>query len=406
MKRSICLAAVACIGLAGCATSPEPQWLTDARAREAEPMPPQTIGSEDRFFRARVPAKLAGPIVRTGDIYHVQLEVGTETPIECFVYQEELDSAASLSMISSGTFEAISNVSEVDYKEIGELDAGAIVGSPFLYVDWLYRARVGDSVQVGGIKHLTAQKRGRTVHCLHNEVGYTQTFRRAVRGLIESLEYQQPRKSEPHFTQVSTLTIKGTPVGYEHVTLVRDESGTTRVDVRTALLMPVDRETIAATDSVAVEFAEPDGDLIEQVFVETENGELVTQLTLVPGSQGVWEASGMFKSKPVAAQIRPGAHPTTWLGEALTLRQALARDGIGSEVTLVRWIPGADPTHLLDETLSIEEELDQERYGARLVVAGLEAALVVDIQGSIETASIDMGFGNMDFERVYVGGDF
>ena len=163
--KQLCSILVLCIGLAGCAsTAFEPQWLSEARGRELELLPQQQIRSQDRFFRAMVPANLTAPIDRQEDAYHVRLDIGSEAAIDCWVYREGLDTASALAAFSDTTFEAISQtLGEVDYKRIQGVDAGAIGGSPFLSVDWLYRIGDGDSVQVGAVTHIAAQKGDQTV---------------------------------------------------------------------------------------------------------------------------------------------------------------------------------------------------------------------------------------------------
>ena len=77
--KQLCSILVLCIGLAGCAsTAFEPQWLSEARGRELEPLPQQQIRSQDRFFRAVVPANLTAPSDRQEDAYHARLDIGTE----------------------------------------------------------------------------------------------------------------------------------------------------------------------------------------------------------------------------------------------------------------------------------------------------------------------------------------
>ena len=219
---------------------------------------------------------------------------------------------------------------------------------------------------------------------------------------IRMLRYAKPRGARPYFSQVSTLTIKGMRVGVEHTTLTRDQDG----DTRTALLIPVSSDTLQSSDTYAVEFAEPDGDLLNQVHVESANGELVTHLKLDPSSGGNWRVGGTLQTKPISGEIQTSGRPTSWLGEALALRRALADGGIGGEVTLMRWVPQADPLRLVAETLAIERQVDPERFGAKLTMAGIEADLVVDRKGSVASGSLDMGFGSMAIERVYMGGTF
>lgn len=392
--------------LLGCASTPEPDWLQALRAREADPLPQQRIQSPDGFFRARVPAKLAMPIQPGEGTYGVSLDIGTTAPVDCFVYREGIDFAGSLSGLSEETFAAISQqLGEVELRKVDRVDAGVLGKSPFLALDWLYRIQTQEGPRVGEVKHLVASKGGRGLYCQHNEVGYAGSFRRIVAELLGSLEYREPNGPEPHFSAVSTLSVRGMRVGIEHTLLTRDGKDT-RIDRRTSLLLPVTADALQVSDTFAVEFARPDGTLINQMHVESTNGELVSHLNLAPQPDGIWAVEGTFQGKPLSARIDAASRPSSWLGEALALRETLARSGAGAEITLARWMPEADPTRLIDETLSIGSPVDAERFAAKLAAADLEAELVVDRTGTVTAGSIDLGAASMSFERVYQGGAF
>jgi hypothetical protein len=392
---------------AGCASVPEPDWLGELRAREADPIASQAIASDDRYFRARVPARPQGGVTPVDDAYALRLDIGSETPMDCWIYREGLDFATSLAALSDSTFEAIGeSFGRVEQRQIEQVDAGVLAGHPYLSVDWLYRIATESGPQVGQIKHAIASKQGRGIYCQHNELGFARSFQRVLGGLLGSLEYDAPDDAEPYFTQVSTIAVQGMRVGLERTTLVRDEVGDTRVDTKTSLLVPVTSDTLQVSDTFAVEFARSDGSLINQVHVETSNGELVSQLELNPTGADGWEVEGTFQTKPVSARFRSASPPTSWLGEALALRRAIARTGVGSEIRLSRWVPQADPTRLVDETLSIERRVEADRFAARLAMEGLEADLVVGADGSVASGEVPMGFASLVIERVYVGGAF
>jgi hypothetical protein len=376
MHRSL-PAVLAVSVLLGCASTPEPDWLQALRDREAEPLPQLKVQSADRFLRAKVPAKRAGKIQQTEEGYGVSLDVGATAPVDCWVYRDGVDLAASISMLSQETFAAISlQLGEVEQRGVDRVDAGVIAGSPYVAIDWMYRLRAEGGPQVGQVKHLVAHKGGRAVYCQHNEVGYAKTFLRIVGSLLSSLEYREPNGPAPYFSEVSTMSIRGMNVGIEYTTLTRDGEGDTRVDTRTALLLPVTNDTLRASDTFGVEFARPDGTLIN------------------------------FQGKSLSTRIESAQAPSSWLGDAFAPRDTLAARGAGAEITLARWVPEADPTRLVDQTLSIGQPVGKERFAAKLAVAGLEADVVVDRKGTVASGTVDMGIASLDFHRVYAGGAF
>jgi hypothetical protein len=402
VNRLVCLLAVT--GLLACASPGEPEWLKEARMREGEALPQQAVRSTDRFFSARVPAKLVGAVERHEGAYALSLDIGSTAPVDCWVYRDGVDLATSIAALSEETFSAIAeHLGEVQIRRIERVDAGAMGGNPFLAIDWLYRLGAAGGPQVGQVKHLIASKDGRGVYCHHNEVGYAKTFRGVVAGLLESLQYAKPVAAKPYFSEVSTLSIRDLRVGVEHTTLVRDSEGDTRIDTRMSMLLPVTADTLQASDTMGVEFARPDGTLINQVHIESTASGLVSNLELAP-RRGGWSVEGTFQGKPLSVQIGSTSRPSSWLGEALALRKTLAKSG--TEVTLARWVPDADPTRLIDETLSIVGEVGPDRFAAKLAAAGLEADLVVDRKGTVASGSVDTGVAAMNFERVYESGAF
>jgi len=404
MTRVLFAVALATTAL-GCASVPEPDWVQALRAREAEPIAPQRLQSPDKYFRAQVPARLAVPVERDEEAYKVSLDVGAQAPVDCWVYRDDVDLAAAISALSEATFAAISEqLGKVDLREVDRVDAGVIAEGPFVALDWMYRAQTPDGPRIGQVKHLVASKDGRGLYCHHNEVGYTQTFRRVVGAMLESLEYQE-KGPKPYFTEVSTMSVRGMRVGVEYTTLVRDADRDVRIDTRTALLLPVTSDTLQVSDTVGVEFARPDGTLINQVHVESANGELVSNLKLDPVPGG-WAVEGTFQGKPLSTRIEATSPASSWLGDAFALRETLAEKGAGAELTLARWVPEADPTRLVDQTLSIGRAVDAQRFAAKLAMEGIEADLVVDREGTVASGSMDMGVASVDFERVYSGGKF
>lgn len=398
---------LALAGITGCATTQEPGWLAELRAREAEPLPAQTVDSPDRSFRVRVPAKLARSVQPEGEAYNVSLDVGTTAPIDCWVHPDALDFAASIASLSETTFTAIGQrFGEIDAREVGRVDAGVIGRHPFLAVDWMYRVQTERGPQVGQVKHLVASADGRGLYCQQNEVGYAETFRRVVGAMVTSLEFRESSGPAPYFTEVATMSIQGMQVGVQHTTLTLDADRDTRIDTWTSLLIPVTGDTLRASDSFEVEFSRPDGTLINQVHVESENGEVVTHLELNPQPDGGWGVDGTFQGRPLSTRIESASPLSSWLGDALTLRGALADGGPGTEVTTTRWVPNADPTRLLDGTLSIQRQIGPERFAARFDTEGLEGELVVDRQGGVAAGSMSLGAAEMEFERVYTGGSF
>ena len=414
MERSARIALLSALPLAmtlACASMPvsEPAWFTELRAREVGSQAKQRIQSKDRFFRASAPAKSVAPVAQVDDAYHVSLDIGTEAPIDCFVYSDGIDFASSVAQVSERAFESIGqSLGPVQRRAVDRVDAGVLAERPYLAADWMYQVQTAEGPKLGLVKHLVTSKEGRGLYCLHNEVGYHETFRSAVVSLLETLEYASPPVRKPYFSEITIMQLRGKKIGGTYTALSRDGEDT-RVDTHTFMLVPVSHDTLRASDSFDVEFARPDGSLINQIHVESEQGRVVSHLELNPAASEGWTVEGTFQEKQLSTRIGGEKAPGSWLSEAYAVRKALeAEFGPESRVELesTRWVPDADPTRLLDATLSIVKRLDQDRFAARLSTLGLEADLVLDRTGSVSAGVLDMGAAKIEFERVHSTGTF
>jgi hypothetical protein len=361
------------------------------------------LASGDGAFRAVVPARLARPIAADETGYRLWLEADAGSPIECLVTREDaLDPAGSLVAFSRQAFDALgASVGRIAMRRIDRIDAGAFGESPYLGVRWLYRVKAKDGARVGEVKHLLASRAGRSVYCRHHELGHEDTFLRVVSALVESFE---PRDgpARPSFSQISTHRVREMHVGFEHTTLVREAGGDLRVETRASTLLPQGGETLEASDSVGIERARPDGSLIQQVYVESNDGVLVTNLKLDPASDGAWRVSGTFQTRPLEREIER-ARPTSFVGETLAARM-VARSPIGAAVKVQRWVPAADPTQIVEQTLTLDRRVEPDRFAARLEVAGTLADLVFDPAGLVASGALVVGPEQVEVERVFSGG--
>lgn len=401
--------AVLCLGALGCASAPpqapvEPDWLRAARAREAAPMKPAAVVAKG-VFRTQVPARILQAPKRDGESHWVSLSIGGDAPIDCFVYDDDLDLASSLDAFSKASFEAIGQqLGKVDFQQIEAVDAGVLAGGAYLSVDWIYRVATKEGLRIGQVKHLVVSKAGHSTYCQHNEVGYAKSFRRVVEELVRNLDFAAPDPQRPYYEEISVFTIQGKRVGVQHVGLTRDEAGDTRTDQRAYMLVPVDASHFQTSDVYGVEFVRPDGSLINMAHVESVNGELATRLDFDPDPEGGWKVHGTFQKKPLDVRIADGAPVGSWLGDVLSLRRAIAAGKMGAEIAMMRWVPDADPTKLVEWRTTLKQRVADDRFEADVSLAGIEGEMLADRAGFVRSGSVDLGHLEMRFERVFADG--
>ena len=402
-RIAIALFGLSCLTAAQAA---EPDWLVQARAREGQLGKPKNVKSTDGFFRAQVPAKIVGKIAPDDGTYLVRMDARAGSPIECVVLRQGQDLASFLVATSGHAYEMIAAAhGKVTAKAVERVDAGAIGSSPFLAVDWTHRLEAeGQTPAVGALKQLAASKNGHTIYCVHDEVGYAQTFRKLADALISSLAFDDAPKVRPYRSEISTLSLQGMRVAVDEVTYTKDADGDTQVQHTSAMLVPVDGQTLSASDELMIQWVRPDGSLINAMQIESENGQIATQLKLDPRDDGSWAVSGTFKSKPLSAEVPP-SEPSTMLSDVILLRSKLAeRNPVGSVMKVQTWLPGVDPSKLLAQELKVLRAIDDDKFVAKLEMGGIVADLVVERDGSTLAGKLTMGPMKMEIERVFADG--
>ena len=393
--------------LAIAANASEPQWLVDARAREGKLGRQRQLESPDGLLRARVPAKLAAPITLADGDYAVNFDIGATSPMECLVRDDSADLAGFLLEVEKPTFELIASVQgKVETRGVERIDAGAIGANPYLAIEWIYRANPGAAPVFGGVKQLVADKHGHAIYCVHIDLGYRETFRKAAHALVESLEFgEAPEK--PSYAEVAVVSTNGMRIGVATNTLVRDAEGNTQSEQRTSMLVPAGPETLQSSDGIHIYWMRPDATLIRSLYVEASNGKLESQLELQLGDDGAWHVEGKFKGKPLSATWPGTETPSTWLEEALALRKRLGEENAeGASISLMQWIASADPTKLSETKTTIGKAVGASGVAAHQSGAGLEMDAVLDKSSGMPISiTVPVGPSSITVERVFVDGN-
>jgi hypothetical protein len=385
----------------------EPQWLKDARAREGKPAKVVTVKPKDGFFTAELPAKLIGKVEQEEASYTISLDIGSDSPMTCEVLKDDFDIAETLRVVALDTFPSLEEIQgKIDFKGVEKQDAGVIGSSPFIAIDWLYRANDGKGAKLGALKQIAASKGGRGLYCSHVDLGYTRTFRDVASAFIESVKYTTA-EPEPQYVEISTARIGQTPVGVSIVTLTKDEEGDFKLTNSSSLLVPVAMDTLTAQDTYHLQWARADGSMINAIHVVSANGEIDTNLALKAAEGGGWTVEGVFKQKEIKETIATEDAPLTWLDQALARRALFDRkDVVGATRKEPTWI-AISPTSFVDSTMTVTSVIDATSLATREEAAGLVIESVIDrATGLPREISMQMGPQTLRMRRVFVQGSF
>ncbi|MEM8994103.1 MAG: hypothetical protein AAGF23_04845 [Acidobacteriota bacterium] len=391
----------------------DPDWFDKMLAREVEPLPATAVGSEDGFFSARLPATSIRPVQAVDDLYLLTLDFGPgpEELAECYVFRHDLDLAGSLLAFSDEVWSALGKtVGTIEAKAIYSIDAGGVGSWPYMGLDWLYRAKPeGGQPLAGQVKHLVASKQGHALYCQSSTVGYDDAFFGLFRSLVASVRFQEVAEAEPYCEELALVSIGGQAVGIARCANRLDADGDVEVRIALAMLLPVDDQTLQASDNVSVEYSTTSGDLISAVEVEASGGEVETQLLLSRTEAG-WRVDGTFQGKELTADLGE-AELHSDLQQRLELRALLAtppstEDGAGApSLTFADWMPDLDPTVIAETEIALAGE-DPGGVALRISSGPTSYSAVADPESlSLIKVTLPLGAQSMEMERVYSRGD-
>lgn len=381
----------------------DPSWFVKLLDREAEPSRETRVTSDDGRIKALVAAVvLSGPELISGD-YFLELDIGAETSMECWIYPRGHDMAAAHRQLSEQAFKAIAQVhGGIESKLIERIDAGAFGAHPYLALDWLYRVKTPQGgLAAGQIKHLAAFHGESSVYCRHNETGYRQTFERVFRGLVEHLEVLGTAR-KPYFQEVTTVALSDLPTGVAVTTMTLDADGNTRIVERMSLLILVDQQTLVANDSYNIQLSTADGLLTSEVEIDSVNGEITSRLRLEAPDEEGWKVSGRWASEDLESSLGPKKLMSI-LGQRLALRRFFAQARTGSVTKFADWTSDADPEAFTEIGVQVLGK-GEEGVEARFDMGPRKMDAVLDENASVKSALIAMGSIKMRLRRVYVSG--
>jgi hypothetical protein len=382
----------------------EPQWLKDARAREAKSLRPSEVRSKDGWFKASLPGKSIGVIEQVEGSYSVELDIGADANVFCEVYPKGIDLANGLRQTFTNSMKNIEeSQGKVEARALETSDAGAHGAVPYIALNWVYRVTGEKGAMLGGFKQAVLEKGASAVYCAHNDIGYTKTFAAIHKAFADSLETREPAEP-PRYMEIQVGSVQGQKIGLAITTVEIDADGDTKEKESTAMLIAMGKDTIHAQDAVHIEWVRPDGSLINAASTEVVNSEVTTDLGLKL-EDGRWLVEGETGGKPFKATLPEDSQPGNSIAHAQQLRALLAQpDPIGREHSINLWVDEMPGTLTAAKTRIVSRQGD--RYLARAEVGDMKADLALDKTGVPATAEMKIGPLEIKLERVYVNGSF
>ncbi len=377
-----------------------PDWIQKSMADESRKLKLRKVKFPDKSIQAKLPGKPAkAEAIENG--WYLTSDIKAGSPLECYIFKTSSDIATMANEFAENSIAAVgeNNRASVEDRSIYHVAAGEVAGFPYVALEWIYALNTGSESLIGFTKVRIANKGEVTYGCVHNYLGYRETFRQAFENFISNAKVDDPTP-EPYYEEIATMNMADIGYGVVYTSFTIDEDGDTREYSFDAALVPVDEATLTYTDSVSLTFARPDGSIINALVADVENGELTNQLELQRNESGAWISSGTLQGKDIETEIDGALSPASVSTTLTKTRELFAGDEPSTH--LLMWIPSVDPTRFLD-TRIVRDDAEVARKGT-IDVGPMQISGLFDEAGNMKSSTMTVGPVSIDMERVWSRG--
>ena len=377
-----------------------PDWVQEGMAKEVRKTKLRDVEMPIDTISAKLPGK-PGVAQAIDDGWYLNSDIKAGSLLECYVYTTGLDLASLTNILAENSIAAViqTNGAEIGPREIYDTDAGVVNGLPYLALEWIYTMSANEQTMVGFTKVRAAVKGDFAFACVHNYLGYRKTFAKAFSDFTENVEYEATTPA-PYYEEVAKLDYNDIGAGITYFSFTEDSEGHIKTYTTEASIMPVSASTIMTSDSIIISYTSLDGELINSRSIGVQNGELISNLSLMRNEDGDWVSGGTLQGKEITSVLDGTVSPTSELRMITTARDLFAGDE--TAVTLDAWVPTVDPTSFLQTIFTRD---DAEVAGQANVSMGpINYVGQFDEYGSLTTAAMTVGPMTINIERLWSRG--
>src|SRR5260370_21817894 len=151
-----------------------------AYARELQPLAKAPIQLDKLSGEAE--AGGAPTLKDLGTSVQMTIPVGTEYAVQCFVYKKEVDAGGTVLKVMREVGKS------VDVRLFKVQDVSLIGDYPAVFLEAQYLAKTEKGQALGELKSMFYQHPVTPMLCMHDELGYNDTFHRMTKSLAASLK--------------------------------------------------------------------------------------------------------------------------------------------------------------------------------------------------------------------------
>ncbi len=351
--------------------------LGEAKA-EVEAAAAPTLNVEEKFISLGIP--LAGA-----------------SELTCFLYKEAIDSGATLlNVIKMAERKVeVQQVRPTAIVPVGQIPA------IYLMLDYLVKGEQG--MLAGQMKAMVFPSEVAPMMCIHDEVGFRQSFQRITLGLAKSLtQAAAATKSAQRYAELIVLKLGEVPVGFERETHVDGKNDTVVVTHLSSMFLPRSAKQLVVEDGVQTVVSDKAGRLLKLEHVKAANGEIEEQISVSREKNGEYSYKGKHSGKEVAGKFKAKGKDGVASGRAVAKamkEQLLA--GKQAEVKLEEYQPGINPGGTVETSYKLA---DKATRAVTATLNELTLSEVLDEQGYTQRMEMPLGPASLVGERVFSQG--
>jgi hypothetical protein len=365
-------------------------------AKEATGLKDHAVSGPGQAWSAKVPSVGEATLTLAGEVVLVEIPVGSDAAIRCQVHPEQVDAAGTMYGVIK------ESAARVEYRQVAPAGVKLIGDSPAAFLEALYVTDVPGGKAAGGLKLAIHAREGRSLFCLHDELGYRETFQRVSSAFFASFQEAKKPESKATYSEVSVVKLDDMAVGFN---VTRMSPGAKpgereRADSSSSFI-PTSATDMIFEDSFNITRYNAKGQIAEDTFIEASQGELNLQLKLSRADDGKYSYAGTISGKKVSGALATPKGLTTSLQTAVTLRKKLKAGGAFQDV-VDEYHPNIDPTAVLPVTYAHAKDAPPRQITVKLGDRVITSE--VDDDGMRKSGGFDLGKHKLTFERLRVDG--
>jgi hypothetical protein len=300
--------------------------------REAEPVQKHVVKGGD-VFTAYIESTSAPTIERKEQGVTVTVDLGWESPVQCFVYDHVIDAGSAANTMLRAA------AKDVKFKALSPYFVDHQALDPVLAIRGVYHVEREGTLLAGDFKLMVMPRPELPMLCWHDAPGYAKSFARVTSEFAKSFQFKSTQP-KPMRGELWIVKLDDLPIGFSRDTTYSMEDGNVRRVSLAARFLPTGPGEMSFDDDVEVITSDKEGSLVTGKYFSTENGE--TGLTIdIERTKAGYNYVGTIQNKEVKGSFKSK--------QALKARYAsekkfktLAAEGKKAKFEQLEYVPSID----------------------------------------------------------------